>query len=249
MTSDLIDRLPDLDLGEDSPVMKVIEVCAYREKKLRERINYAAKQTMLAYATGTNLDGLATNYLVNRLEDESDDDFRERIAESLDGYAAAGHEAAYRYLAKSVSSHVLDAKTVKTLPGTLVVYVLADGTDGIIEDVEQVILADDAKQLCSSISVMPAVPVEFGVSISLTLFSGPASAPIIAAAKAEITSLIEENIKLGASISSTAIEAAAHVDGVYRAVLSTPSADIVCSEIQYPLLTSLNVTIEEDRQW
>jgi hypothetical protein len=45
-------------LGSD-PLMKLMEVAAYRELLLRQRINQAAKANLLAFATGSDLDNLA----------------------------------------------------------------------------------------------------------------------------------------------------------------------------------------------
>ena len=47
---------------ESDPLIKLMEVTAYRELLLRQRINQAAKANLLAFATGTDLDSLATFY-------------------------------------------------------------------------------------------------------------------------------------------------------------------------------------------
>lgn len=48
-----------------------MEVCAYRELLLRQRINQAAKSNLLAFATGTDLDNLGALYDVERKEGET----------------------------------------------------------------------------------------------------------------------------------------------------------------------------------
>ena len=46
-------------LVASDPMVKLIEVFAYREAKLRERVNEACRQIMLTYSRGTNLDHIA----------------------------------------------------------------------------------------------------------------------------------------------------------------------------------------------
>ena len=97
LKADAIARLPDLaDLLEleSEPVTALLQVIAYRELLLRQRINEASKAVMLAYAAGADLDQIGTNYGIPRLvltpgdpeaippvDDvmEADTDFRTRI--------------------------------------------------------------------------------------------------------------------------------------------------------------------------
>lgn len=53
-------------LVESDPAMKVLEVAAWRELLLRERINEAVKSNLLKFATGEDLDNLAEFYGVER---------------------------------------------------------------------------------------------------------------------------------------------------------------------------------------
>ncbi|MDR1874369.1 MAG: baseplate J/gp47 family protein [Synergistaceae bacterium] len=52
---------------ESDPANKVLEVAAYREMLLRQRINEAARGVMIAFATGSDLDHLAAFYPETRL--------------------------------------------------------------------------------------------------------------------------------------------------------------------------------------
>ncbi|GHT93678.1 hypothetical protein FACS1894122_09260 [Alphaproteobacteria bacterium] len=52
---------------ESDPVIKLMEVAAYRELLLRSRINQAAKANLLAFAIGSDLDNLAAFYGVERV--------------------------------------------------------------------------------------------------------------------------------------------------------------------------------------
>ena len=63
---------------ESDPVVKLLELYAYRESLIRARINNAAKSQLLAFATGADLDHLAAFYGVKRQDDELDKRLRMR---------------------------------------------------------------------------------------------------------------------------------------------------------------------------
>ena len=52
---------------ESDPANKILEVAAYREMLLRQRVNEAARSVMIAFATGSDLDHLAAFYPEERL--------------------------------------------------------------------------------------------------------------------------------------------------------------------------------------
>ncbi|PXB95471.1 baseplate assembly protein, partial [Pseudomonas aeruginosa] len=52
---------------ESDPVLKLLQLAAYRELLLRARINDAARALMLAYASGADLDQIGAGFNVQRL--------------------------------------------------------------------------------------------------------------------------------------------------------------------------------------
>ena len=56
------------ELTESDPAIKVVQLNAYRELKLRQRINEAGRALMLAYAKKTDLDHIGANMDVPRLQ-------------------------------------------------------------------------------------------------------------------------------------------------------------------------------------
>lgn len=56
---------------ESDPANKVLEVAAYREMLLRQRVNEAARGVLIAFAQGSDLDHLAAFYPEKRLEGAS----------------------------------------------------------------------------------------------------------------------------------------------------------------------------------
>jgi phage-related baseplate assembly protein len=129
--NDMRDHLISLDATlsdvlalESEPLTKQLQMCAYRELMLRQRVNEAARAVMLAYALDGDLDNLGGLLGVKRLEIdpgdpsatppipatyESNTDYRLRIQLALDGLSTAGPERAYIYHALSADGRVLDA--------------------------------------------------------------------------------------------------------------------------------------------
>ena len=70
MRADLEGRLPGWTAAvlESDPANKILEVAAYRELLLRQRINEAIRACLLAFAQGSDLDHLSAFYAVSRLE-------------------------------------------------------------------------------------------------------------------------------------------------------------------------------------
>ena len=108
-------------LLESEPVVKLMEVMAYRELLMRARVNAAAKASLLAYAKGADLDNRAADYDVRRLTIraadpdavppvaavmEDDDAFLYRTRLSLEALSVAGSRGAYEYHALSASAEL-----------------------------------------------------------------------------------------------------------------------------------------------
>ena len=126
--AELVSRLPEaadvLEL-ESEPLTKLLEVMAYREVLLRQRVNEAARAVMLAYAVGTDLEQLGSNYGVVRLPGETDNRLRHRVQQAFNRLAAAGPSQAYRQHAMGVSADVRDVQVFSEAPGRVTVSVLA----------------------------------------------------------------------------------------------------------------------------
>lgn len=74
----------DYDVGalETDPAQILLQVSAYQDVLLRQRINEAIRSWFLAYATSGDLDVLAQWYDVARMLDETDDEQRPVTAQS-----------------------------------------------------------------------------------------------------------------------------------------------------------------------
>ncbi|QSB03242.1 baseplate J/gp47 family protein [Methylomonas sp. EFPC1] len=110
-------------LVESDPAYKVLEVAAYRELILRQRVNDAARGVMLAYALRSDLDNLAANLNVQRLlitaadpdaippveaVYEGDTDLRARVQLAFEGLSTAGPVGSYKFHGLSADGDVAD---------------------------------------------------------------------------------------------------------------------------------------------
>lgn len=123
--ADLRRRAPDLDTDlEADPLAKLLEVFAYRELVLRQRVNDACRAVLLATAGGADLDQVAALLGVARQAGEADDRLRARAQASLAGLSVAGPAEAYRRLALAASPDAADAAVASPAAGAVTVTVL-----------------------------------------------------------------------------------------------------------------------------
>lgn len=128
LRAELLQRMPTvadvIDL-ESEPLRKLLEVAAYREVLLRQRVNEAARSVMLAYAGGSDLEHLGANIDIERLDGEDDTRLRGRVQKGYNRLAAAGPLEAYRQHAMAVSADIIDVDVFSEAPGRVTVTVLA----------------------------------------------------------------------------------------------------------------------------
>ena len=243
-------RYPDYSaLLTSDPAIKLLEVAAYREVLLRNRINAAAKASLLAFATGSDLDHLAAFYGVERLRGEPDEALRLRTRQRIIGFANAGGAAHYRYWALSASPEVADVEVDSPQPGRVRISVLAkegvqaDGTtvpDSVLDAVRMVVLRDDIRVLTDSIEVVPAELISVTVNARLWLYP---DAPLetVAAIQAVFASTLAAHAGLGWDLTRSWIVGQLQRAGVHKVDVLSPTTDIRVAANQAVRLSGLNL--------
>lgn len=239
-------RYPDYSaLLTSDPAIKLLEVAAYREVLLRNRINAAAKASLLAFATGSDLDHLAAFYGVERLSSEPDEALRLRTRQRIIGFANAGGAAHYRYWALSASPEVADVEVDSPQPGRVRISVLAKGEeqtvpDAILDAVKAVVLRDDIRVLTDSIEVVPAELMPVTVNARLWLYP---DAPLetVAAIQAVFASTLAAHAGLGWDLTRSWIIGQLQRAGVHKVDLLSPTTDIRVAANQAVRLSGLNL--------
>ena len=252
MLADLRARDPIFSaLVESDPAYKILEVAAYREMLLRQRINEAARQTMLAYATDTNLDHIGARYGVARRDGEGDETYRRQIQLAFEGYTTAGSEGSYVFHTLRASLLVKDVYVTSPVPGDVEVYVLSSEGDGypsdsLLETVEETLTSEDVRPLTDQVFVLPAEPVHYDVEAVLHLYSCPDPAVVERAATSAITEYVNTAQGLGGEAALSGIYAALHQPGVRFVELLSPSQSVICHPHRAPFCTGINLSFEAD---
>jgi phage-related baseplate assembly protein len=227
------------------PAVKLLEVAAYREVLLRNRINTAAKASLLAFAAGSDLDHLAAFYGVTRLTDETDEALRLRTRQRIIGFANAGGAAHYRYWALSASPEVSDVEVDSPEPGRVRISVLAKGeeqtvSNAVLNAVRAVVLRDDIRVLTDTVEVVAAELMPVTVHARLWLYP---DAPLetLAAIQAVFASTLAAYAGLGWDLTRSWIVGQLQRAGVHKVDLLSPTTDIRVAANQAVRLASLNL--------
>lgn len=231
LLADFQKRYPEYSaILESDPAMKLLEVAAYRELLLRNRINAAARANLLAFAAGTDLDHLAAFYGVERLQDELDTMLRTRVRQRIIGFANAGGAAHYRYWAMSASHEVADVEVDSPEPGVVRISVLGkvEYTDPgetvseqALQAVRDVVLSDKIRVLTDTVEVIAAelIPVEVHARIWLYPDTPIEAVDTITDAFPQV---FADNAGLGWDLTLSWIISELHKEGVHKVELMEP---------------------------
>lgn len=248
---------------ESEPLTKLLEEMSYTELTLRARINSAARAVMLSSAMAADLDNLAALYGVVRLVTnpgnpdarppvpptyETDSSLRTRTQLAVDGFSTAGPVAAYRFHAMSASGDVKDVAVDSPTPGQVRVAVLSDNGTGIpdaplLAIVAAALNAENVRPLTDQVIVEAATVSTYAVAAELTLYPGPASAPVLATAQAAAQQYATDTHRLGYDVVLSGLLAALHRPGVQRVTITSPTADIVRGAREAAFCTGITLTL------
>lgn len=266
--ADLISRDPSLTDAlslESDPLTKLLESVAYLHMLKTNQVNQTAKAMLLAYATGTTLDHLASAVNVSRLlvkqgnpnavppmPDiyESDDAFRRRIQLEPER-ASAGSEGAYMFWALSSDGDVRDISVVTATAGVVTVYVQSHSelvaSDILKEKVRQAVDNPNRKPFTDQVRIASGQPFGFDVQAELTLYPGPDKDIVIATAKSELDKYLEKVRYLGHDVTISGLHHALHQAGVQRVKLLAPLTDINLPKGKYANCTGVMLGAVEYR--
>jgi phage-related baseplate assembly protein len=255
MRDDLVARFPlivgVIDL-ESEPARKLIEAFAYREMRLRARVNDAARAVLLASSYGTNLDHLGALFATARQDGESDDRFRRRIQLAPEAFSVAGPEGAYQYHALTVAPWARDVSAISPRPGVVRVTVLKTGANPAPTLAEREMirlhLKDEAiRPLTDVVEVLPPLIRRTRIVARLTLYPGPDGEVVRQRALTAVTEWVEKNRMLGMNLRRSALFAALHQEGVHSVDLVSPAADLVLDVTEVYAIDGIEVTINSTR--
>ena len=239
-------------LLESDPAMKILEIAAWRELLLRQRVNDAARANLLAFAAKSDLEHLAAFYDVQRKSGEDDEAFRRRIQAKIMGWSTAGSREHYRYHALSADIRIKDARAESPNPGMVKVSILSHEGNGmpsqeLLEKARSVILRDDVRVLTDTVEVVSSgiIPVKLEAKIYLY---PETPEDIIETAKAALVKALNETKGLGWNLTRSWIMAHLFAQGVQRIELLSPLEDIIVLDHECVALDSIELTMG-GRDW
>jgi len=252
------ERYPDFDATIDSePIVMLLQAAAYQIMLARAEFDDTARQLLLAFATGANLDHLGALFGLPRLVltpatsstdavMEGDEAFRQRIVLAPESFSVAGPDLAYVAFARRADGDVADASVVSPAPGEVVVTVLSAKGDGtapaaLLAKVRAQVDRRDVRPLTDAVTVQSATILPFAIDARVWTFSGPDAALVLSTGRAALDDYIADSRKLGRAIRRSGIEGALQVAGVERVEL--PGwVDIVPDSTKAAHCTAITVT-------
>ncbi|MBV1842187.1 baseplate assembly protein [Photobacterium ganghwense] len=255
---------PDyLGINESDPVYKLLEVAAFREMVMRQRVNDAAHSTMLAYATKQDLDVRGADFDVERLVIEpgdltaipprepvmeSDEAFRYRIQLSNRAKNTAGSEDDYEFWALSADGRVKSVRSYSP-EGTLTVTVSVLSHEGngtasadLLAKVDAALTPKSTRPLSDEVVVQSATINEFEVVAELELFQGPDAGEVLKAARSNLEIWLAASHKQGLDLPLDGFYAALRVPGVYKVHLAAPLGDVINDRFSAGYARSITLT-------
>ncbi|MCJ9428545.1 baseplate assembly protein [Kordiimonas marina] len=248
---------------ESEPMVKFLELVAYRITLLKARVNTASLGVMIAHATGNDLDNLAAVVPLERKvlaagnadaippidpTYETDDEFRARITLAPYAFSVAGPAGAYKFHALSAHSDVKDVAVDQPSPGVVRVTILSRVGNGIptqavLDAVTSLLTNDDVRPLGDSVQVQAATVASYDVTATLTVLPGPDSEVVRQAALAALQDYADATHAIGATVTLAGITASLFQAGVQNVTLTSPVADIVAAATEAPYLGTPTVTV------
>lgn len=248
---------------ESDPVVKLLELGAYRRLQNRARVNDAAKSLLLAYAEDSDLDHLAANVKLKRLViqpadllsvppvaevRESNDALRERVQMAYEGLTTAGPRNSYILHARNASALVGDASAESPAPAEVVVTVQNLQGNGVADQalMDQVwayLSDDDIRPLGDRLTVQSTEVLEYRIDAVLYMAgAGSENEAILAEALRRLQAWVNPRRRLGVEVARSAIDAQLHLSGVRR--VEVPGwVDLVPTKYQSAYCTGVTVTL------
>jgi len=222
----------DVNTLETDPAVILVQVAAYIDINLRQRVNEAVRANLLPYATSGDLDILAQFYDVIRLYQETDTALRLRVVLAIQGRSTGGTEPRYRGIALGADVRVADAAvyTVGKDP-TVHVAVFATDNNGIAD--QPLLAAVDAALQAPAVRMVNDIIVvasasQQAVNIEANVWLLPQTAEsVLTDMDAALTAAWTSEMALGRDVTPSWIYSKLQIGGIHKVELVTPTADIV----------------------
>lgn len=227
-------------LVESDPAIKILEIAAWRELLLRERINEAAQSNLLKFAKGEDLKRLGEFYGVERKNEEEDEQFRKRIKAKIVGWSSVGN---YRYHALSADARVEDALVESPSPGSVRISILSTklSTDKeeLLNVVKEHVARDDIRVLTDTVEVVNCTMIPIVIHSKMNAISEE----VVGQARKKFIEKFESARSLGWHVTRSWIIANLFIEGVNNVELIEPKEDIAVKGNECAMLENLSIEL------
>lgn len=167
-------------------------------------------------------------------DQETDEDFRERMREDMEAYSTAGPANGYIYFAKSVSAAVSDVAVDSPEPGIVDVRILLKNgekpTETILKNIEAELNAETIRPLTDIVKVSVPNTVEFDIDLTFWIDeTNMANAKVIEEkARTAVNEFIAwQTEKMGRDINQSNLIARLMQTGVKRVAVRKPEFTVI----------------------
>lgn len=238
----------DVEDLETDPAQILLQVSAFQDTLLRQRINEAVRSTLLPYAAGPDLDILAQFYDVTRQLGETDDRLRVRVVLAIRGRSTGGTEARYRSIAMGASIRVADVAvyTVGRDPTVRVAVFSTDNAgvadEALVATVDAALQDPAVRMVNDRIVVTPAARQVVNIVADAWVLP-QASISVALAMENSLREAWGRQILLGRNVTRSWLVSKLMLDTVHRVEIVQPATDVILPFDQAAALGSVNITL------
>lgn len=235
---------PDIDevlTLETEPLVMGLRNFSYREMLYRNRVNHAARAHLQPLASGTDLDWLAGDFGVTRLDGEADERLRNRLALRIAALAGQGTREHYEFTALAASNQVRQAQASSPTPGRVLVmlWVWDQAQAQVVRElVETALNAEGARMLGVPVTVAVAAPLAINITATIVRKrNAPASLMTMLADR--LRAAFADMDVMSEGVARSYITSLLQVDGVHAVDFpdnTRPAANTTIAVGQYPAL-------------
>lgn len=178
---------------------------------------------------------------------EDSDGLRDRLPIAVRGSSVGGPEDAYRSIARAAHPDIIDVSVTSPTPGIVRLAVLTRTGIASAPILALVLAAASPKTvrpICDAVEAVSAAPVDYALTVQLTLRTGVNTAERLAAVTAKANAYVAERAAgLERSLVLSQIVTALSLPGVYRVSVVAPVVDTTITALQWARCTAVTVTV------
>lgn len=183
-------------------------------------------------------------------DEETEDEFAERLTKASAKFSVAGPEDAYIYWAKTAHPLIVDVKTTSPSPVHVNIYpLLKDGQipdTTILTAVQNICSQKDIRPQTDVVAALAPTKLDYNINISLILRKNAVPGTLQKAIDA-VTAFVEDRKnKLGMDVVREQISGVvmADKDNIYKPIINNPIADIPAQPYEYTNCTGITITVQ-----